>query len=380
MMRLIYLTVFVFLTVFCRNVLSEKTDLTSGSKILNIIVRNNKIPVAFAEKFNCRKGKECSYQQLNRDIHNLMNLGCFENVIVKVVSTNHGALIIYSFIDSPIVAFWSNTVHNCKSVPSARLFSTKAGKCFNPADWFNDKKKLEDFYHKKNYHNVKIDSKEKRRENKITLFTDVFPGNKLFVEKITFSNASVTDDEKSDILSLMHCKPRNLWLFRRGIFSPEKFKDDEEKITDYFINRGFLDAKINVSMTNAASPNRVTINVNVIKGPQYRFGKLIWNQQLLSTENFKTLKEKFDFPSNTAYTPELPKIIRKIINKYCVKFSPLQPYLSIIPIVSNSSEPNHPIIDIIITLRKSRIGVPNFDYKTLSFSYPASLANDYLNK
>ena len=201
---------------------------------------------------------------------------------------------------------------------------------------------------------------------------------KQFVKNIKITGAH--DYEKNEIKSLLHFKTRNLWLFIKGRFSPDKFAEDGEKIRDFFVNSGFLDANVKIFVTNNFSENLVDVNVQICKGPQYKLGTLIWNQQFLSSNDFAALKNEFSFPDNTAYTSHIIDTIREKINRYCVKITPQQPDLTIVPIISQESEPYSPVIDIIITLRKSRIGYRNSKLTTSRFSYPASLARAYLNK
>ena len=377
-MRFIYLIPFLFLSLLCTDLPANSSQQFHNGKISELHLDNSIVPAKIISNLNCRIGKECSFQQINKDIHELMNLGVFENVIVTINLSNNNNVVTYSFIESPIIAFWSNNVHKCKLIPNKRLFTTQRGKHFNPANWFNDQKKIIDFYNKHHFHNVKIFSKTNSHNNLIELFTDVYPHKKSFVDCIKLTGAGASYE--SDVLALLHCKPKNFWLFRNGAFDPDKFKSDKINIQNFFINIGFLDVNVNISLTNSAKPNRVTVLVNVCKGPQYRLGTLIWNQQLLSSDNFKILKDELKFPLNTAYSPELTEMIRNIINKYCVKLSSLQPYLSIMPIISENSEPNNPIVDIIITLRNSQIGFRNSTFSPPTFSYPASLANEYLNQ
>ena len=122
----------------------------------------------------------------------------------------------------------------------------------------------------------------------------------------------------------------------------------------------------------------MNINVNIIKGPEYKLGTIIWNQQLLSSNIFARLKNKLTFPDNTVYTPGLTDIIRKEINNFCVEIMPQQPDLTIMPIISRESEPCNPIVDIIITLRKGYLKYGSSALNTPTFSYPASLAHEYL--
>jgi len=86
------------------------------------------------------------------------------------------------------------------------------------------------------------------------------------------------------------------------------------------------------------------------------------------------------FPENSPYTPDIIDVIRQKTDGFCVKVTPHLPDLTIMPLVSKKGEPTTPIIDIIIMLRKGRIGYGNSKFISSTFSYPASLAHEYLNK
>ena len=135
-----------------------------------------------------------------------------------------------------------------------------------------------------------------------------------------------------------------------------------------------------ISVSNSCSKERVIINVQVVKGPLYRLGTLIWNQQLLSSNDFANLKNGIVFSENTAYTPNYADIIRNKINAFCINITHQQPDLTIMPIISQESSPYNPIVDIIIILRKGYTVYGNSAMKASTFSYPAALAREYLNK
>jgi len=309
-----------------------------------------------------------------------MSLGIFSNVSITVKSTNNEVSVSYSFVESPVISAWTNRIYSCSLKPPKQLSKLKIRNRFNVANWFNNKRRIKEFYKKNNYNNVTLSSRVEKvkGKNEVVLFTDVYPGIKQFVKSIKATGAS--DCEKSEIESLLHFKTRNLWLFRTGRFSSDKFAEDENKIRNFFVNSGFLDANVKIFVTNNLSEKFIDVNIQICKGPQYKLGTLIWNQQFLSSNDFAMLKNEFSFPDNTVYTPNIIDIIREKVNKYSVKTTPQQSDLTIIPIISQESEPYSPVIDIIITLRQNRIGYRNPKFATSTFSYPASLARAYLNK
>ena len=379
-MRFIYLSSFFLSLVFCLNCPAGNLSETGTSKIVNISIDNAQIPPDLSSNLLLRIGKKYSYQQINRDIHHLMNLGIFDNVIVTIKTTNNDVNVSYSFIESPVISAWTNKIYSCSVMPGDLSLKSMVGKHFNTSDWFNDKRKIEKFYRDHNYNSISVSSHvyKIKGQNKVILITDVYPGKKQFVEDIKISG--INDYEKDKIKSMIHCEPRNLWLFRKGKYSTEKLQLDEKNIRDLFVNSGFLDAKVEVSVANSDSTDRVIINVQVIKGPIYRLGTLIWNQQLLSSNDFYNLENELAASENTAYTPDYPDIIRKKINAFCINITPQLPNLTIMPLINQESSPYNPIVDIIIILRKGYIVYGSSALKTSTFSYPASLAREYLNK
>ena len=379
-MRFIYLLSFFLSLAFCLNCPAGNLSETGTSKIINISIDESAIPCDLISNLTCRLGQKCSYQQINRDIHQLMKLGIFKNVIVTVKTITNDVTVSYSFIGRPVISAWTNKIYSCSLKPPKEISESEVGNYFNVADWFNDKKKIKEFYRANNYNNITLSSRVENvnGENKVILYTDVFPGKKQFVESIKIIGCA--DYEKSEIESSLHFEPRNLWLFKRGNFSPEKFTKDKNKILDYLINSGFLDAEVDFSVTDNQTSKLVDINILICKGPQYKLGTLIWNQQFLSSNDFAQLKNELTFPENSPYTPDIIDVIRQKTDNFCVKVTPHQPYLTIMPIVSEIGEPTSPVIDIIISLRKGRIGYRNSKFISSSFSYPASLAHEYLNK
>ena len=353
---------------------------TGTSKIINISIDKSQIPPDLASNLLRRIGKKYSNRQINRDIHHLMNLGSFDNVIVTVKTTNNDVNVSYSLVESPVISAWTNKIYSCPVMLGDLSLKSTVGKHFNSSDWFNDKRKIEQFYRDHNYDSISVSSHVYKIEdrNEVVLITDVYPGKKQFVEDIKITG--INDHEKNKIKSMIHCEPRNLWMFRKGKYSTEKLQKDEKNIRGFFVDSGFLDAKVEVSVTNSYSTKRVIINVQIVKGPIYRLGKLIWNQQLLSSNDFAGLENKLAFPENTAYTPDYADIIRKKINVFCIKITPQQPNLTIAPLINQVSTPYNPIVDIIIILRKGYAAYGSSASAASAFSYPASLAREYLNK
>ncbi|MCK5852457.1 hypothetical protein KAH27_05450 [bacterium] len=377
-MRFSFLTITFFSLVFCLNCQADKLSDTHTNRISHIY--EAQIPPDLVSNLIQRIGKKNFFQQINRNIHRLMNLGIFDNVIVTANTTNDYPDVSYSFIEAPVVSAWTNKIYSCSVMPDDLSLKSMAGKHFNHSDWFNDKIKIEKFYREHNYNYISVSSHVYKIEdqNKVILTTEVYPGTKQFVEGIKITG--INDYEKEEIKNMIHCKPRNLWMFRKGEYSIDKLQKDEKNIRSFFVDSGFLDAEVEVSVTNSSSKERVIINVKVIKGPIYRLGTLIWNQQLLSSNDFVGLENKLAFSENTAYTPDYPDIIRRQINTFCINISPQLPNLTIIPLINQQSTPYNPIVDIIIILRKGYSVHSNPASAASTFSYPASLAREYLNK
>ncbi len=105
---------------------------------------------------------------------------------------------------------------------------------------------------------IKID------EGKTTKITDIeFEGNKRYSDRQLLKQMSLSEGGMFT------------WMTKSNQFSQEKFNQDLEKITEFYQNNGYFDARVvdsNVAMND--DKTKQTINIQINEGERYRWGKV----------------------------------------------------------------------------------------------------------
>ncbi len=338
-------------TLFSHNVLANGDSAFPTGPVVRVSMEGNRVvPDSMVlSNLSCRLGLPYSSIRVNHDIHTLMGLGRFTDVSVVSRQCTNGVAVTYRLKECPVVLAWTNIIHSPGPDAPGRLFATRPGSPFLESVWHDDVQRLKEFYREHDYRSVRVSARQVRSKDNagVTLFTDVYPGPRQFVEEIRVRGIDADDGDA--VLSCLHCLPRNLWWFEHGRFDPAKFSEDEEKMRAHYQRMGYLDASVRISISTGSSPSRVVIDVDVDEGPQYTVGRTMWRQRLLSSNSFAQLRELVSVPEGSPYDPGLVKRLQREIERFCVTLSPQQPDIVIRAMIDKESSPLRPVVDIPIS-------------------------------
>lgn len=185
---------------------------------------------------------------------------------------------------------------------------------------------IQKFYYDKAFRNVKItirETKDPSIENATILTFNIYKGEKVKVEKITFTGITLDPiklkkqmketNEKSrftlypakdtgnyysfkeylkDYGYLTFSKTRRLLEpyikikpFGSAKFSELKFKDDLDKLIEYYNSLGFRDASIEDTTIRLNSNNNLNIGIKLNEGRKYYFGNISWRGNTKYTDS-----------------------------------------------------------------------------------------------
>jgi outer membrane protein insertion porin family len=118
----------------------------------------------------------------------------------------------------------------------------------------------------------------------------------------------------------MTTKQRNIFsiITKTGILDEDILKNDLQLLTAYFIDHGYLDAKVSEPKVDLHDPKRIRIEIEIVEGPQYRLGEIDFKGDLLTTKEdlFKVLKVKRnDVYRTSAIRKEIGTLIEKFANQ-----------------------------------------------------------------
>ncbi len=165
--------------------------------------------------------------------------------------------------------------------------------------------KLKQFYVKHGFFESQLSYEVVPVENtgEVDIFVTVFEGRSGKIQEVLFEGFSKEDirEAKSKMLTGKY-RFFTSWLTGAGLLQEEMLDQDQLTLVNYFQEKGFADAKVDISTLDDPYGNRVIVQVSVKKGPLYRFGEMkIEGNVLFSQEE---IKEKISFQEGALFSPE----------------------------------------------------------------------------
>ena len=126
---------------------------------------------------------------------------------------------------------------------------TQCGDILSPEKLHWDARKMEELYKEKGYYEVRIDVKEEHlKDGMATVIFEILEGSSGFIKKVRFlGNHEVSE---MDFLKVINLKPNEFQHMgsQSDRFDEITLKDDIEQIKNLYLNRGFLDVNVRVSL------------------------------------------------------------------------------------------------------------------------------------
>jgi len=154
------------------------------------------------------------------------------------------------------------------------------------------------------YYFSNIDSKiEYLEDNKLNLIFDIQLGNKAKIKKISFIGNKVFKDSK--LRSLITSEEYKFWKFISGkkFLNENLVNFDKRLLTNFFINNGYYNVKINSSFAKLVNDESFELIFNIDAGEKIFFGELRLNLPVNYDKiNFVNLEKTLNELKNKPYS------------------------------------------------------------------------------
>ena len=185
---------------------------------------------------------------------------------------------------------------------NAALSSVKIseGQIFNDITFNSAVKELKNQYLNKGYYSIVIEhSIEELDRNRVQINFYIQEGEITKISKINLLGVKTQNPKK--ILKILKLKATNFWSWytKSDRYSKIILESDLEKIKDFYLQRGYVDVKINsTQVLISEDKNNIEISINLSEGDLFKFGNyLISEQQIVNNEalekNVKFYKGQF---------------------------------------------------------------------------------------
>jgi outer membrane protein insertion porin family len=232
--------------------------------------------------------------QTTEDIRAIFALGFFDDVQLKIEDFEGGVRLTFVVAERPFVRdvdFVGNKKESTSDLQDK--IDLKLGTVYNPVEVQNAREKLKDFYEEEGYFEVQITPEtEKFADGDVKVVFNIDEGRRMNIEKIVIrGNQGLTD---SEIKKAMQTQERQYWVLR-GTVQRQRLDEDVERIVGLYNDHGYVQARVEShDITVDREKARVTIEIVVVEGAQYRVGDITINglTMLPETEVRRQLKFK----------------------------------------------------------------------------------------
>lgn len=297
----------IFLICFSFKVLFFEASALSANTISlkSISVEGNKriSDEAISNYARLTLNKKISSEDLNTAYNNIYDTGLFKNVEFK--QSNAGLVITveeYPTIND--ISFEGNRKFTDERLSS--YVESKSRFVLSPLTLENDVEELQKAYRNSGRVLARIEPKIiNLSDNRVDLIFEVYEGSIVEIEKINFvGNRKFSDRRLRRVLS-----SKQAGFFRKIILKDnlvnEKISLDKKLLTNFYLNRGFKDFKINdVNVELSEEKDAFFMTFNITEGPQFVVGEvnLSSNVKELNPENYIEL---VNLESGEVFSPDI---------------------------------------------------------------------------
>ena len=291
-------------------------NFSNADTVKNIIINGNeRISDETILVFSSIKiGDEVNNKKLNEIVNNLYDTNFFDNV--STIFENQ--ILQIEILESPII---DNVIF--KGIKSKTLKSTitknillKTRSSFNK--YQAEKDKLEILKSLKNlgYYNSTIEIlAETKDNNTLDLVYEINIGEKAKIEKITFTGNKVYKDSK--LKSVIISEEYKFWKFISGkkYLNENVTSLDSRLLKNFYLNKGYLNVKINSSFAKAIDKNSFELIFNIDANERIFFNELsLTIPDDFDEKNYKKINKLFTDLKGKPYSINRIEKILKIIN------------------------------------------------------------------
>ncbi|CAA6678690.1 MULTISPECIES: outer membrane protein assembly factor BamA [unclassified Lentimonas] len=255
-----------------------------------------------------RSGMNYNTALVDQSIRTLYGTGHFEFVEVKVENSDDGSVdVIFEVI--PKYTIERITYSGNNKYKEGRLSSKGELEAGVPLDEYQVSEaadKIQAYYVKKGYPDVKVDYRIRRDEDTgfaVVLF-DIDEGTNVKIKGLGFEGNDSIESKK--LAKVLETKKRGWlsWLTGSGRFDEVKFKEDLELLRTYYRNQGYLDVVVDADdvILDFKTDQDLYITIRLTEGERYTVGEMSIENATIFTEG--ELIGAVEVESGDPFSPE----------------------------------------------------------------------------
>lgn len=233
------------------------------------IVGNETTEVRFIQShLRTKKDREFDSQIVQADVARLAATGRFRDIRTYTENTQAGIIVTFQVVESPTIRyirFLGNRGIADKVL--AKQDGLDVGDPLNRFAVDEARRKIEEFYRSKGYSKCMVSIREGANPQDRGAVFDVNEGLLQRIQAVDFVGNTIASDSR--LKTLIKSKPGILWYLFRGKVNTKQIDEDIDRLTAYYRNLGYFNARIGRELQYSESEKWLTITFVIDEGPRY---------------------------------------------------------------------------------------------------------------
>jgi len=270
------------------------TGWAASDRVLAIEVSGNQHieKETILDRIYIKVGQAADRAVISRDVKRLFDSGFFSDVHVVGHRSADGVRLEYVVQEYPQIGEVTFVgLHEVKEKDLKLRLKLKPGQVFNRVNERSDINTLRKGYVKKGFYQVDVTVEQKPHGAGIVdLVIHVHEGQVTRIRRVRFiGNDAFSDSDLQEVVGSRQSDAMT-WITDRDLFDKKHLDADQQMLLQHYLNRGYLDAKVESTLVSLSEDKSGFDLTFVLKeGLQYRIGKLDLQGDLVPDE--ETLKK-----------------------------------------------------------------------------------------
>ncbi len=228
---------------------------------------------AIKSKLTIKPGQSFTDADLNQSIRNLYSSGYFSDVKISVSGSTLVVNVTENQLINQVVFNGNRKVSDKKLEGVVQLHSLGP---YNQAQAQVDIQNIKDAYASIGRSDVEVTIQTATvQDNRINVAFVIDEGGRTKTRKINFEGNNTFGDARLASVILTKRSTPLSFLTRKDIYNPDKLRQDEKLLRDFYNNHGFPDYRLlSTDVVYDETDNSYSITFNISEGDRYKFGDI----------------------------------------------------------------------------------------------------------
>jgi outer membrane protein insertion porin family len=219
-----------------------------------------------------RIGGRFNPSQLSEDVRSIFALGFFDDVQMRVEDFEGGVKVTFVVVERPFIRdidFIGNT--RIRTSVLQEKIDLRLGRVYNPVDVQRARERLVDHYEEEGYFEVQISPDvDPFPDGDVRVVFVITEGRRMTIDEIAIHGNQGLSDRL--IKRAMATQERQYFVLR-GTVQRQRLEEDVERILALYNDHGYIQARVESHDVRVDRDRaRVSVDMTVVEGPQYRVG------------------------------------------------------------------------------------------------------------